>query len=254
MRSPPRIVDRKKAQALIAGLIQPGLGQIYNGELAKGLCYFALFLIAVIGGMRIVLVFPDPALSLCIGVAMLAAAAVSIVFAVEAWGFASAKGSGYVLKWYNRWYVYAALWALCSVFVTGAAFSFVSDNILQCCRVATNSMSPAVLPGDLVIVDKTWYKHHPPRKGDVILCRYPDHAGKSSVKVIAGLPGDTINLDGGVVAVPHGHVFTLGDTSGDSRHYGPIQLNLVLGKARQICFSFDREEGIRWERVGIGLK
>jgi signal peptidase I len=233
--------------------MQPGLGQIYNGELAKGLCFFALFLMAVIGGVRIVLVFPGQALSLCIGVAMLAAVAVSIVFAVEAWSFASAKGTGYTLKWYNRWYAYAVLWALCSLFVMGAAFSYVSDDILQSCRVVSASMSPAVLPGDLVLVDKTWYKHHPPRKGDVILCRYPDDKSKSYLRRIVGLPGDTLKLGSGVVAVPPGQVFAQGDTSDDSRHYGTIQLTQVLGKARQIYFSLGRDEGIRWERVGIGL-
>ncbi len=157
MQSPTRIVDRKKAQALIAGLIQPGLGQVYNGELAKGLCFFGLFLAAIMGGMRMAMVFPSPALSLCMGLVTLAAVAVSIAFAVEAWSFASAKGKGYVLKWYNRWYAYAALWALCSVFVMGAAFSYVSGNILQSCGVVSASMSPAVLPGDFVLVDKTLY-------------------------------------------------------------------------------------------------
>jgi hypothetical protein len=34
------ISDRKKTNALIAGLMVPGLGQMYNGELAKDLCFF----------------------------------------------------------------------------------------------------------------------------------------------------------------------------------------------------------------------
>jgi signal peptidase I len=255
MRSQTRVVDRKKAQALIAGLIQPGLGQVYNGELAKGLCFFALFLVALIGEMRIVMVFPSSALSLCMALVMLAAIAVSVAFAVEAWSFASAKGGGYMLKWYNRWYVYVALWALCSLFVMGAAFLYVSDNILQSCRVVSASALPSVLPGDLVFVDKTWYKHNPPRRRDVILCRYPDDKSRLYVKLIGGLPGDTVRLESGVFVVPQGHVFTLGDSAGhsDNSRHGPIPLTEVLGKARQIYFSFGRKEGIRWERVGIGL-
>ena len=256
MDSSSLIIDRKKANALIAGFILPGLGQMYNGELVKGLCFFGLFLMTIIAGLRIVMIFPSASLLAGIGMVVLASLAIYIVFSIEAWRTASRKGKGYMIKWYNKWYFYAAMGMLFSVFISSAAFSYVSDNIVQFCKIVTASMTPAVVPGDFVIVDKTYYKHNPPKKGDVILYRYPDDRSKLYIKRIGGLPGDTLKLQGGDVVVPHGHVFALGDNAGhsdDSRHYGPIPLTELLGKARQVYFSFSMDEGIRGERVGLIL-
>jgi signal peptidase I len=258
MQATPKISDRKKVSALIAGLILPGMGQMYNGELAKGLCFFAIFLMAVIAGARTVMFAPNGLLSAGFVVVFAFAIVLYGVFGIEAWRAASRKGAGYMCKWYNTWYAYVAAWMLLSVFVTGSAFSFVSDNIVQFCRVATASMKPVVFPGDFVIVDKTYYKHNPPARGDIILFRFPDDRSKLYIKRIEGLPGDTIKLEPGNTVVPHRAVFVLGDNrehSDDSRHYGPILLTDVLGKVRQVYFSFDINKGeIRWERMSIPLQ
>lgn len=250
------IKDRKKLNVLIAGLILPGLGQMYNGELAKGVCFFGLFLMMIIAGLRIVMAFPSASLLTGIVVVALAVLALYVAFSVEAWRIASQKGKGFMLKWYNKWYYYTAMGMLCSFFITSAAFSYISENIVQFCRIVTESMAPAVVPGDFVIIDKTYYKHNPPKKGDVILYRYPDDRSKLYIKRIGGLPGDTLKLQTGDVVVPHGHVFALGDNtvhSDDSRHYGPIPLTELLGKARQVYFSFTMDEGMRAKRIGLTL-
>jgi signal peptidase I len=257
MQNVPRIADRKKAHALIAGLIVPGMGQMYNGELAKGVCFFTLFLMVIVAGARIVMFAPNSLLSTAFAVLFAAAVGFYIVFGIEAWRTASVKGRGYMLKWYNTWYSYTAIMLFSSVFITGAAFSLVSDNIVQFCKVASASMRPALFPGDFVIVDKTWYKHNAPEKGDIIVFRYPDNRSKLYLKRIEGLPQDTMKLEAGNVIVPHGSVFVLGDDrehADDSRHYGPVLLTEVLGKARQVYFSFDGTDGIRFERMGLPLK
>lgn len=256
MEPPVRIKDRNRIYALIAGLVQPGLGQIYNGELTKGLCFFAIFIMALVAGMRITVLLPTPALLLGTGLVSVAAMTFYICFGIEAWKAASSRGKGYMLKWYNRWYVYAALFMLCSVFLMGAAYSYTSDNIMQFCHVVTGSMKPAVLPGDYVVVDKTYYRHNPPNKGEVILYRDPDDRSKLYIKRIAGLPGDTMRISSGDVVVPHGHVFVLGDNSehsDDSRHYGPVPLSDMLGKARLVYFSLGDKMELRLERIGICL-
>ncbi|MGA9522822.1 MAG: signal peptidase I, partial [Myxococcaceae bacterium] len=53
--------------------------------------------------------------------------------------------------------------------------------------------------------------------------------------------------------VPEGSVFTMGDyrdNSFDGRFFGPVPLENVKGRARQVHFSLDGT-GIRWERVGL---
>ena len=56
--------------------------------------------------------------------------------------------------------------------------------------------------------------------------------------------------------VPDGQVFVLGDnrqSSVDSRNFGTVPMQDILGRARQVWFSSD-ERGVRWERLGQVLE
>lgn len=56
--------------------------------------------------------------------------------------------------------------------------------------------------------------------------------------------------------VPDGQVFVLGDNRGgsmDSRNFGTVPLQDILGRARQVWFSVDQGQ-VRWERLGAVLQ
>ncbi len=70
---------------------------------------------------------------------------------------------------------------------------------------------------------------------------------------VGGLTSDTTQQS---FVVEPGHAFVLGDNreaSRDSRAFGSVPLSDIVGKARQIFFSKNKE-GFHWERFGLDLR
>jgi signal peptidase I len=137
-------------------------------------------------------------------------------------------------------------------FVLFAIVNFVSARI----RVEGYSMEPTFHDGELVIVNKLAYTYAKPQRGDVIIFYYPRDPKEEYIKRIIGLPGDEVFVQDGKVTVngetltepyiadspayslkqtvPEGTLFVLGDNrnnSSDSHNWGPLPMDLVVGKA-----------------------
>lgn len=128
----------------------------------------------------------------------------------------------------------------------GGAAAVVARAMLLVVTVRGTSMSPGLRPGDQVLVLRTVRRAL--SKGSVVVARMPeiftsDDIGPEHlwhevapnrtgdaliVKKVAALPGET-GPDGRTV--PPDHVFLLGtsDRSFDSRRFGPVATDLVVG-------------------------
>ena len=80
------------------------------------------------------------------------------------------------------------------------AFS-IRAVIFEPMRVKGSSMKDTLQPGDYMAVEKLSYIVKPMKRGDVVICYYPNNDEYTCVKRIIGLSGDTITIEEGVVSV-----------------------------------------------------
>ena len=126
--------------------------------------------------------------------------------------------------------------------------------------VRGTSMTPTLRPGDQVLVDLSAYGNVGPARGDVVVFSNPRTEGRRDVKRVIGLPGERVVMaegmlfvDGVQLAEPYlgelpssvglgesawdlgaGEYLVLGDNrahSTDSREFGPIEGDRVVGRA-----------------------
>jgi signal peptidase I len=131
--------------------------------------------------------------------------------------------------------------------------------LYQPVRVEGTSMLPRLEDHDRLFINKFVYHIESIQRGDVVVFHYPRDPEKSYIKRVIGLPGDRIWIDQGLVwlngvplhetyvperyrdsrsmaemVIPDDTYFMMGDhrsISSDSREFGPVERDLVYGKA-----------------------
>jgi signal peptidase I len=146
----------------------------------------------------------------------------------------------------------------------------VIQYAVQTVHVLGSSMFPTLHDNDLLVASKISYKLHAPQRGDIIVFKPPDEASRDFIKRIIALPGERIRIVNGVVYIndqvlrePYlpekwtynnnwpasgqdqimgtDEYFVMGDNrnhSSDSRTFGPITLQSILGKAEVRIWPF----------------
>lgn len=200
----------------------------------------------------------------------------------------------------------------------------IRSFLIEPFRIPSGSMLPTLLVGDFILVNKFSYGVRlplfgskvisvgEPKRGDVVVFRYPRDPSVDYIKRIVGLPGDrvhyenkTIYINGervpqkslgiytgvgegievtgaslreehlgdvdhqiliqtsrklveGDFEVPKGRYFVMGDNrdnSNDSRFWGTVPEENLVGKAFMIWMNWDKSKGgVTWSRLGTGIK
>ncbi|MDP2858257.1 MAG: signal peptidase I [Bacillota bacterium] len=153
-----------------------------------------------------------------------------------------------------------------TVIIAAAIALLIRFFIVEPFRVDGPSMEPTFHTGDMLIVNKFGYRFSAPKRGDVIVFRYPRQPQKDYVKRVIAVAGETIEVRMGRLyvngqlfeegfttkpsissfprtEVPSGSVFVLGDNrsnSEDSRYFGAVPLGNIKGRAMVVYWPIPR--------------
>lgn len=98
-------------------------------------------------------------------------------------------------------------------------------------------MTPALAPGDRLLVDRAEYRTKDPHVGEIVVLRDPEDRRRWLVKRVAATAGQPIPGDrvpGDDERVPPDCVFVLSDRvrgTRDSRRFGSVALGGIIGRA-----------------------
>jgi signal peptidase I len=143
--------------------------------------------------------------------------------------------------------------------ISACASVLIITFLYQPVRVEGTSMLPRLEDSDRLFINKFVYHFTAIEHGDVVVFRYPRDPEKSYIKRVIALPGDRLRIDHGRVilndkplhepyvpvqfrdtrsmaeiTVPADSFFMMGDhrsISSDSREFGPVDRDLIYGKA-----------------------
>jgi signal peptidase I len=167
---------------------------------------------------------------------------------------------------------HVSLW-LRDILISVAASFLIIMFLYQPVRVEGTSMQPELRDQDRLFINKFAYHFESISRGDVVVFHYPRDPEKSYIKRIIALPGDRLDIEDGRVyvngkrvqepyvprdyrdsrsvpeiVVPADEYFVMGDhrsISSDSRDFGPVDRDLIYGKAAFVYWPADNMGVIR---------
>jgi signal peptidase I len=203
-------IARRPLVALGAGLLMPGLGQLYAGDLPRGLCFLLGVVLAVPGAVHLALCGPPQLLCFFVFAGVVAAMALYVWSVCDALRLARRSSSEPLHSWQRP--SVCALYVVASyVFVLAPSTASVRRDLLEAFVVPTASMSPGILPGDRIFADKTIGQPGEAKlwRGAPVVFIYPNERTTIFIKRVVGLPGDHVEIAGPNVSV-NGHSVSQG--------------------------------------------
>ncbi len=142
---------------------------------------------------------------------------------------------------------------------------FLGINLITArIRIESVSMENTLHPGNAVLVNRLAYRFGLPDRGDIVVFDPPFESPEPYIKRVIALPGEEVSIRDGIVyvnnqpiqepyirerptvrgtwIVPEGSIFVMGDNrnnSSDSRNWGPVPLDNIIGQALFIYWPPD---------------
>lgn len=167
-----------------------------------------------------------------------------------------------------RWFIEVAV-------IVAAAFVLallIQQFVVKPFAIPSPSMEPTLVEGDRVLVNRLTYHFRAPKAGDVIVFHPPGRPESDPfIKRVVAVGGDTVAVRDGLlyvngvprdepfikehpilddspeVTVEEGYVWAMGDNrnnSGDSRVFGPVSIDAIMGKAFAVYWPLGHLGGL----------
>ena len=161
--------------------------------------------------------------------------------------------------------VWTFVWETIKIIIISLAIILpIRYYLVQPFFVKGASMEDNFHDGDYLLIDEISYRFNEPKRGDVVVFRYPENPSQFFIKRIIGLPGETIEVKNDKITIynsefPQGfsineaylsigqetignlsenldddEYYVMGDNrlqSSDSRRWGPLEKSFITGKA-----------------------
>jgi signal peptidase I len=96
----------------------------------------------------------------------------------------------------------SGIWELLKIIIIAAIIVIpIRYFVFQPYIVKGDSMVPNFHTGEYLIVDELSYQLHNPGRGDVVVLKYPLDTSQRFIKRVIGLPGETVEIKDGTVAI-----------------------------------------------------
>jgi signal peptidase I len=178
--------------AVALSLFAPGLGQIYCGEIVRGLVLFLVSLMFI--PLVVLTALLPPATPILAALFLIALTVLGAYFYAVLAAYRSARKlrEQFETREYNRPLIYV-LFLLIGVLYSVGGLGYL-PQVFEAFYLPTGSMAPNFLEGDHVLADKLAYRKAMPKRGDVVMFRVPRKPGLTWLKRVIGLPGDTVEV------------------------------------------------------------
>jgi len=263
-------MEKKKRKPIVAAILSslaPGLGQLYNGQIIKGIIFLLSLILLPIIMFRIGLYYSYYGLIIILLILMF-----FLLFIIGEAFFTAIKNKEFIPKSYNKWYIYLLIILLINSIVL-IPTNFLTNKVLgfSAYKMPTGSMEPTLRIGDYLVADLKYFKKNKLQRGDLVILQSPEDPAKIFIKRIIALEGEKIEIKSkqvyindvrlpegykvhldnevypgrdnfGPVIVPSDYCFVLGDNrdkSMDSRHWDSLPIKNIKGKPLYIYWARD---------------
>jgi signal peptidase I len=267
-------MSRNPRLAAVATLGAIGLGQLYNGNLRQAISiYLASLLVYPLLSTSVLASSFPVFLSV-----LLVVPALFVAVMVHAYRQARVQTT-FTPRTYNKWYVYLAICLINGFVLSPVMKTIVSPLGVRAFKIPSGTMIPTLRIGDHLISDLRVYSSAGPTRGDIVVFRFPKDEKTLFIKRVLGLPGEKIETRAKSVLInekplndPWGsfgpredrnrenygpillgpdEYFLMGDNrdnSFDSRMWGPVKRNKIIGRAKFLYWADDKS------RIGKSLE